>query len=68
MQYVMGKIAFKHVSMLYTGGLPILAIIFFDRYLGDIVIIGLTGGIACGKSTLVNGLKEALEIVVIDCD
>lgn len=39
-----------------------------NRVLGDVVIVGLTGGIACGKSTLVKGFKDNLEISVIDCD
>jgi dephospho-CoA kinase len=33
-----------------------------------VIIIGLTGGIACGKSTLVKGLKDNLELKIIDCD
>ena len=39
-----------------------------NRTLGDVVIIGITGGIACGKSTLVKGLRENLELTLIDCD
>ena len=33
-------------------------------------ILGLTGGIACGKSTLVNMMRDTLgaELAIIDCD
>lgn len=36
--------------------------------LNNCQIIGLTGGIACGKSTVSNILKEEFDLEVIDCD
>lgn len=52
--------AFKHINPVISTGLPLLSIYLFNRILGDVVILGVTGGIACGKSTLVKGLKENL--------
>lgn len=50
--------------------LPCLTIYFLGRKLQTVRIMGLTGGIASGKSTLVQKMKENLndEIYVIDCD
>jgi dephospho-CoA kinase len=50
--------------------LPCLIIYFLGKKLQTVRIIGLTGGIACGKSTLVHKMTESLndEIHVIDCD
>lgn len=50
--------------------LPCLIIYFLGRKLQTVRIMGLTGGIASGKSTLVQKMKESLndEIYVIDCD
>ena len=67
-QFVMGKMVFKHINPVISTGLPLLIMYLLNRMIGDVVIIGLTGGIACGKSTLVKGLKENLEVTVIDCD
>lgn len=38
------------------------------KKLKNVRIIGLTGGIACGKSTLVNLMESNLNIDLIDCD
>lgn len=50
--------------------LPCLVIYFLGRKLQTVRVMGLTGGIASGKSTLVQKMKESLndEIYVIDCD
>lgn len=45
-----------------------LIIFIVNKFFGDVVIMGLTGGIACGKSTLVDGIKKKFDIKVIDCD
>lgn len=41
---------------------------FINKWLYGLTIIGVTGGIACGKTTLVKGLKEKLIVRLIDCD
>lgn len=51
-----------------TTALPILTMYLISRFYGDVVIMGLTGGIACGKSTLVDGIKKKFDIKIIDCD
>lgn len=50
--------------------LPCLTIYFLGKKLQTVRILGLTGGIATGKSTLVSKMIESLndEIYVIDCD
>ena len=41
---------------------------FTIHYFSKLTIIGLTGGIACGKSTLSKFMKEQLKLPVIDTD
>jgi dephospho-CoA kinase len=42
---------------------------FVGRKLKNVRLIGLTGGIATGKSTLVKQIKKNLEkLKIIDCD
>ncbi len=50
--------------------LPCLIIYFLGKKLQQVRIFGLTGGIASGKSTLVQKMVENLndEIYIIDCD
>ena len=45
-------------------------IFFLGKKIQKIRIFGLTGGIACGKSTLVNLMESNIgnELAIIDCD
>jgi dephospho-CoA kinase len=47
---------------------PCIAIYFIGTKFKGVRIFGLTGGIACGKSTLVKQMTENLAISLIDCD
>lgn len=66
----MAKFVFTRLNPFLTMLLPCLIIYFLGKKLQTVRIIGLTGGIACGKSTLVHKMTESLndEIHVIDCD
>ena len=66
--YIAGKTIFSDIHTLISTALPILSMYLIDLFLGKVLIIGLTGGIACGKSTLVNYLKQSYKIKIIDCD
>ncbi|CAD8105431.1 unnamed protein product [Paramecium primaurelia] len=46
-----------------------LIIIFgIQHYIGRVQIVGITGGIGCGKSTIAKYFNEFLKVQVIDCD
>ncbi|CAD8209142.1 unnamed protein product [Paramecium octaurelia] len=46
-----------------------LIIIFgIQHYIGRVQIVGITGGIGCGKSTVAKYFNEFLKVQVIDCD
>ncbi|CAK92334.1 unnamed protein product (macronuclear) [Paramecium tetraurelia] len=46
-----------------------LIIIFgIQHYIGRVQIVGVTGGIGCGKSTVAKYFNEFLKVQVIDCD
>lgn len=49
---------------------PCLLIYFIGKKLQKLRIFGLTGGIACGKSTLVKQMAGNIgsELAIIDCD
>ena len=55
--YITGKTLFKDIHTLLSTALPVLTMYIIDLLLANVRVIGLTGGIACGKSTLVNYLK-----------
>ncbi|CAD8201272.1 unnamed protein product [Paramecium pentaurelia] len=46
-----------------------LIIIFgIQHYIGRVQIVGITGGIGCGKSTIAKYFNEFLKVQIIDCD
>ncbi|KAL4441555.1 hypothetical protein ABPG74_021487 [Tetrahymena malaccensis] len=56
------------LNMYIRIGLP-MSVIFLSIYIQNkITIIGLTGGIACGKSAVGNYFKDFLKLSIIDCD
>lgn len=67
-QYILAHVAFKHINPILSQGSPIVLMYLINKYFGDVVVMGLTGGIACGKSTLVDGLKRKFDLQIIDCD
>lgn len=66
--YIAGKTIFENVHTLIATALPLVSLYIIDYVLGGILIIGLTGGIACGKSTLVKYMKNRYDMKIIDCD
>lgn len=66
--YISGKTVFQDLHTLISTALPIATMYLIDVLVGDVRVIGVTGGIACGKSTLVNYIKQNYEIKIIDCD
>ena len=66
--YIAGRTVFKDVHTLIATALPTISMYVIDAVLGKVRIIGLTGGIASGKTTLVNHLKNEQNMKVIDCD
>ncbi|EAR94236.3 dephospho-CoA kinase (macronuclear) [Tetrahymena thermophila SB210] len=59
---------FQLLNMYIRVGLP-MSVIFLSIYIqSKITIIGLTGGIACGKSAVGNYFKDFLKLSIIDCD
>jgi hypothetical protein len=69
-KFFAAKFVFESLNPFITMLLPCLTIFFLSKKLQHVRIFGLTGGIACGKSTLVEKMTESLndEIYVIDCD
>ena len=67
---MVAKFVFREVTPLLTTLMPCLAIYFLGEKMKKLRIFGLTGGIACGKSTLVKKMEEHLssEFFIIDCD
>lgn len=58
---------FSSPYYLYQIFLTILSVVIIIK-LNNCQIIGLTGGIACGKSTISSILKEEFDLDVVDCD
>lgn len=66
----MAKFVFSKINPLFTTLLPCILIYLVGHKLKKVRIFGLTGGIACGKSTLVQLMQENIgsELAIIDCD
>ena len=67
-KYIAAKTIFWDISPFLSTLLPAIGFYFLARYLENVRIFGLTGGIATGKSTLVKQIKDNLQISIIDCD
>ena len=67
---MLANFVFKGINPLMTTLFPCLLIYFIGSRLQKLRIFGLTGGIACGKSTLVKQMVENIgnELAIIDCD
>lgn len=59
---------FQDVSPVFSTLAPCLLIYYLGTKLENVRIVGLTGGIATGKSTLVNAIEAKLKLRMIDCD
>lgn len=70
MQFFAAKFLFVRVNSFITTLVPCLLIYFVGKQIQKVRIFGLTGGIASGKSTLVNMMADSLhdQLHVIDCD
>lgn len=66
----MAKFVFDRINPLFTTLAPCIMIYFLGQRMKKIRIFGLTGGIACGKSTLVRMMQDNIgsELAIIDCD
>ena len=66
----MAKLVFTRIDPLFSTLLPCVMIFLVGLRMKKIRIFGLTGGIACGKSTLVKLMEQNLgdELAIIDCD
>jgi hypothetical protein len=64
------KLLFPKINPLFSTLAPCLLIYLLSRKMQKVRIFGLTGGIACGKSTLVHLMEDSLgnELAIIDCD
>jgi hypothetical protein len=68
-KFGLAKTIFYDINPFLTTLLPCIAIYLIGRKLKVIRIFGLTGGIATGKSTLVQMMiKNLPKLVVVDCD
>lgn len=69
-QFFVAKFVFDRINPLFTTLAPCIMIYFIGKKLQKVRIFGLTGGIACGKSTLVQLMQENIgsELAIIDCD
>lgn len=68
MKFLIANTIFDDMPALLTTLGPCLLMFIIGKKLKNVRIIGLTGGIACGKSTLVDLMVSNLSIDVIDCD
>lgn len=66
--FVVDSVFFPILPFYTVQTLHTIVLIFLVFHFGNIQIVGLTGGIACGKTTATNIIKEVLKIDVIDCD
>ena len=55
--YITGKTLFRDIHTGIATALPTASLYLINAALGRVKIVGITGGIACGKSTLVNHLR-----------
>lgn len=69
MQYILAQFVFRSISPFFSTLLPAIIIFLMSRRLENVRILGLTGGISTGKSTLVRLIKANLNnVTIIDCD
>lgn len=64
----MAQTLFRPITPFFSTLLPCILMFFIGKKLEKVRILGLTGGIATGKSTLVRLIKANLNTEVIDCD
>lgn len=68
--YILSNIFLKTVlgnNVLYQSVLTLAMGLTYVKF-RNLHVIGITGGIGCGKSTLTNQLAKALSVRVLDCD
>ena len=68
--YILSNIFLKSIvgqNILYQGMLTLAMGATFVKF-RNLQVIGMTGGIGCGKSTLTEQLKNSLSVRVLDCD
>jgi hypothetical protein len=69
-KFFIAKFVFDKINPLFTTLIPCIIIYIIGQKLKKVRIFGLTGGIACGKSTLVQLMQDNIgsELAIIDCD
>lgn len=59
---------FKLLNIYFRIGIPLALILLIAYKLNNVRIIGITGGIASGKSTVSHYFRQRLKIDIVDCD
>lgn len=66
--FIFTSLYFRSLNHYVRVGLPTILMLVIIWACSKAQLIGITGGISCGKSTVTNYFKNNFNIPIIDCD